>query len=109
MSLETLMDDFALFDDWEERYRYIIELGNGLAPLSDAEHSDANKVPGCASQVWLVNERMRIGFLFAAIATLILCAAWSPYCSISIKTNRLAKLLSMMPKAHFRNSASVSI
>lgn len=57
MSLETLMDDFALFDDWEERYRYIIELGNGLAPLSDAEHSDANKVPGCASQVWLVNER----------------------------------------------------
>ncbi|MCH1569106.1 MAG: SufE family protein [Alphaproteobacteria bacterium] len=57
MSLETLMDDFALFDDWEERYRYIIELGNGLAPLSDAEHSDANKVPGCVSQVWLVNER----------------------------------------------------
>ncbi|MGI9438445.1 MAG: SufE family protein [Parvibaculales bacterium] len=57
MSLETLMDDFALFDDWEERYRYIIELGNGLAPLSDAEHSDANKVPGCASQVWLVNKR----------------------------------------------------
>ena len=57
MSLETLMDDFAVFDDWEERYRYIIELGNGLAPLSDAEHSDANKVPGCVSQVWLVNER----------------------------------------------------
>ena len=57
MSLETLMDDFALFDDWEERYRYIIELGNGLAPLSEAEHSDANKVPGCVSQVWLVNER----------------------------------------------------
>lgn len=56
MSLETLLDDFALFDDWEERYRYIIELGNGLAPLSDAEHSDANKVPGCVSQVWLVTE-----------------------------------------------------
>ena len=56
MSLETLLDDFALFDDWEERYRYIIELGNALAPLSDAEHSDANKVPGCVSQVWLVTE-----------------------------------------------------
>ena len=56
MSLESLMDDFALFDDWEERYRYIIELGNGLAPLSDDEHSDANKVPGCVSQVWLVTE-----------------------------------------------------
>ena len=56
MSLESLMDDFALFDDWEERYRYIIELGNALAPLSEAEHSDAYKVPGCVSQVWLVTE-----------------------------------------------------
>lgn len=57
MSLENLLDDFALFDDWEERYRYIIELGNGLAPLTDDEHNDANKVPGCVSQVWLVTER----------------------------------------------------
>lgn len=57
MSLDTLIDDFALFDDWEDRYRYIIELGNGLAPLSDSEHSEANKVPGCVSQVWLVTER----------------------------------------------------
>lgn len=56
MSLESLLDDFALFDDWEERYRYIIELGNGLAPLSDDEHSEGNKVPGCVSQVWLVTE-----------------------------------------------------
>lgn len=56
MSLESLLDDFDLFDDWEDRYRYIIELGNGLAPLSDAEHSETNKVPGCVSQVWLVTE-----------------------------------------------------
>ena len=56
MSLETLLEDFALFDDWEERYRFIIELGNGLAPLTDAEHNDTNKVPGCVSQVWLVTE-----------------------------------------------------
>lgn len=57
MSLETLLDDFSLFDDWEDRYRYIIELGNGLAPLSDSEHSEGFKVPGCVSQVWLVTER----------------------------------------------------
>ena len=57
MSLETLLDDFALFDDWEDRYRYIIELGNKLAPLSDEEHNDANKVQGCVSQVWLVSAR----------------------------------------------------
>ena len=56
MSIETLLDDLSLFDDWEDRYRYIIELGNALAPLSKAEHSDAYKVPGCVSQVWLVTE-----------------------------------------------------
>ena len=56
MSLETLLDDLSLFDDWEDRYRYIIELGNALIQLSEAEHSDAYKVPGCVSQVWLVTE-----------------------------------------------------
>ncbi len=57
MSLETLLDDFALFETWEERYRYIIELGNGLAPISDDERCEANKVQGCVSQVWLVTQR----------------------------------------------------
>lgn len=54
MSLESLLDDFTLLDDWEERYRYIIELGNGLQPLTSEEHNVATKVPGCVSQVWLV-------------------------------------------------------
>lgn len=75
MSLETLIDDFALFDDWEERYRYIIELGNGLKPLSEAEHNDTNKVQGCVSQVWLVNDRDGERLSFEAIAMPILCAA----------------------------------
>ncbi|MGC6471936.1 MAG: SufE family protein [Parvibaculales bacterium] len=56
MSLELLLDDFALFDDWEDRYRYIIELGGKLEPLTEQEHTEANKVPGCVSQVWLVSE-----------------------------------------------------
>jgi cysteine desulfuration protein SufE len=56
MSIDSLLDDFALFDDWEDRYRYIIELGNRLEPLSEAEHSEINLVPGCVSQVWLVTE-----------------------------------------------------
>jgi cysteine desulfuration protein SufE len=43
-------------EGWEERYRYVIDLGKDLAPLSDAERSDANKVRGCASQVWLVTQ-----------------------------------------------------
>lgn len=55
-ALTELKDEFELLGDWEERYRYVIELGRELAPLSDAERSEANKVRGCASQVWLVTE-----------------------------------------------------
>jgi cysteine desulfuration protein SufE len=56
-ALAELEAEFDLLGDWEERFRYVIELGKGLAPLTDAERSDANKVRGCASQVWLVAER----------------------------------------------------
>jgi cysteine desulfuration protein SufE len=54
--LEDLAAEFELLGDWEERYRYVIDLGRALAPLAEAERSDANKVRGCASQVWLVTE-----------------------------------------------------
>ncbi|MDP1599272.1 SufE family protein [Phenylobacterium sp.] len=54
--LEDLSQEFDLLGDWEERYRYVIDLGRELAPLTDAERNDANKVRGCASQVWLVTE-----------------------------------------------------
>ncbi|MES2340879.1 MAG: SufE family protein [Pseudomonadota bacterium] len=54
--LADLVSEFDLLGDWEERYRYVIDLGKDLAPLSDAERSEANKVRGCASQVWLVTE-----------------------------------------------------
>ncbi len=54
--LDDLAQEFELLGDWEERYRYVIELGRELAPLSDAERNEANKVRGCASQVWLVTE-----------------------------------------------------
>jgi cysteine desulfuration protein SufE len=56
-TLGELADEFDVLGDWEERYRYVIDLGKTLEPLSDKEHSDANKVRGCASQVWLVTER----------------------------------------------------
>jgi cysteine desulfuration protein SufE len=55
--LTELIDEFELLGDWEERYRHVIDLGKTLAPRSDEERSDANKVRGCASQVWLVTER----------------------------------------------------
>src|SRR5271157_697328 len=53
MTIDEISDNFSLLDDWDDRYRYIIELGRTLAPLPPADHSDANKVRGCASQVWL--------------------------------------------------------
>lgn len=55
-TLNELVEEFDLLGDWEERYRYVIELGNDLEPLSEAERTEANKVRGCASQVWLVTE-----------------------------------------------------
>ena len=56
MDIESIIDDFDYLDDWEDRYRYVIELGKTLEPLTDAERSDVNKVRGCASQVWLVRQ-----------------------------------------------------
>src|SRR5438128_7350756 len=53
MTLDAIRSDFALLDDWEDRYRYVIELGRGLPPLPEALRNEANKVRGCASQVWL--------------------------------------------------------
>jgi cysteine desulfuration protein SufE len=51
--LSDIRSDFAVLDDWEDRYRYVIELGRTLKPLPDELRTDANKVRGCASQVWL--------------------------------------------------------
>jgi cysteine desulfuration protein SufE len=54
--LDVLAEEFELLGDWESQIQYVIDLGRELAPLSEAERSDANKVRGCASQVWLVTE-----------------------------------------------------
>lgn len=56
-TIESIRDDFAFLDDWEDRYRYIIELGGSLTPYPEAARNDAHKVPGCVSQVWLVTDR----------------------------------------------------
>jgi cysteine desulfuration protein SufE len=56
---EAIADDFAFLDDWEDRYRYVIELGRELEPLPEDARTDANKVRGCASQVWLLTQVAR--------------------------------------------------
>jgi cysteine desulfuration protein SufE len=55
MSIDEIIDNFSLLDEWDDRYRYLIELGRTLAPLPDAERTEHNKVQGCASQVWLTS------------------------------------------------------
>jgi cysteine desulfuration protein SufE len=53
LTLQELAENFDLLDDWEARYDYIIELGRGLPPMPDAARTEANRVRGCQSQVWL--------------------------------------------------------
>jgi cysteine desulfuration protein SufE len=56
---EEIVENFELFDDWEDRYRYVIELGREMEPLPEARKTQAAKVEGCASQVWLVPDLQR--------------------------------------------------
>ena len=53
MSYDDIVADFEFLDEWEDRYRYVIELGRSLDPLPEEARNDANKVQGCVSQVWL--------------------------------------------------------
>jgi len=52
-TIDDIIENFALLDQWDDRYRYVIELGRTLPPMPESAHNDANKVQGCASQVWL--------------------------------------------------------
>ena len=52
-AIDEIIDNFSLLDEWDDRYRYVIELGRGMSPLPEIHRTDANKVQGCASQVWL--------------------------------------------------------
>ncbi len=61
MTIDEITVNFALLDDWDDRYGYIIELGRTLEPMPAAGRIEANKVQGCASQVWLVSEIVRNG------------------------------------------------
>jgi cysteine desulfuration protein SufE len=54
MTIDEITANFSLLDDWDDRYRYLIELGRSLEPVPEKARTHANKVPGCASQVWLV-------------------------------------------------------
>jgi cysteine desulfuration protein SufE len=52
-ALDEIVDNFSLLEEWDDRYRYVIELGRALSPLAERDRTEGNKVQGCASQVWL--------------------------------------------------------
>jgi len=56
MTIDEILDNFSFLDEWDDRYRYIIELGRTLVPLPDEARTETNKVQGCASQVWLTTQ-----------------------------------------------------
>ncbi|HEX3709077.1 MAG TPA: SufE family protein [Pseudolabrys sp.] len=60
-AIDDIVENFTLLDQWDDRYRYVIELGRTLKPLPEAAHNEANKVRGCASQVWLLTQVKRDG------------------------------------------------
>tara|TARA_B100001175_G_scaffold107807_1_gene91655 strand:+ start:119 stop:541 length:423 start_codon:yes stop_codon:yes gene_type:complete len=61
LKIEDLIIDFDFFDNWEDKYKYIIELGKNFPSLSEEEKNNDNKVDGCASQVWLIIKKEKIG------------------------------------------------
>ena len=60
-TIAALKEDFSLIDEWEDRYRYVIELGRALPPLEEVERTARNKVQGCASQVWIAMHEEKNG------------------------------------------------
>ena len=60
LKIEDLITDFEFFDNWEDKYKYIIELGKNCPSLNENEKNKDNKVDGCASQVWLITKKEKL-------------------------------------------------
>ncbi len=67
-AIDEIIDNFSLLDEWDDRYRYVIELGRGMGSLPELHRTEANKVQGCASQVWLATTTFR-GLVAILLAT----------------------------------------
>jgi len=68
LAQQEVVDEFAFFDDWVDRYQYLIDLGRRLPPLPESDLVDANKIKGCQSQVWFVAEKRDGRLYFRAIS-----------------------------------------
>ncbi len=66
MTQKELFENFSYLSDWEDKYRYLIELGDALPPFNEADKTEANKVDGCMSQVWFTFDKKDNAFYFNA-------------------------------------------
>ena len=101
--IDTIKQDFAYLDDWEDRYRYVIELGKGLPDMPEHEKTESAKVRGCASQVWLVTET-RPG----APGGRVSCAGWWRSCSRPLPAGAPPRWRRSTPPSFSTGSASAS-
>jgi len=80
IALKEIVDNFAFLDEWDDRYRYVIDLGKEVPGISDEDRTAENKVQGCASQVWVKSHVSGSGpnaiMTFDGIRTPILCGGW---------------------------------
>ena len=72
MTLEELTENFSYLADWEDKYRYLIELGEGMETFPESEKKDENKVYGCQSQVWIIYKKRGDKFYFNATSDAII-------------------------------------
>ena len=72
MTLEELTENFSYLADWEDKYRYLIELGEGMEAFPESEKTDENKVYGCQSQVWIIYKKEGDKFYFKATSDAII-------------------------------------
>ena len=66
MTVDELIENFSFLDNWEDKYRYLIELGDQLPPFNESDKTEANKVEGCMSQVWFVSHQENERYYFNA-------------------------------------------
>ena len=72
MTPEELLENFSYLTDWEDKYRYLIELGEGMPPFPESEKTDKNKVMGCQSQVWIIYSKQGDKYEFQATSDAII-------------------------------------
>jgi len=101
MTLEELVDTFSFFDDWEDKYRFIIDLGKGLESMPDSDQVEANLIRGCQSQVWLTHKAEAEHLTFALDSDAHIVRGLSAVVLIAIRQRPAAEIAALDIEAIF--------